>query len=77
MPGMKIIGITGTLGAAKGRAAMSDAMDANWREVYELADLVAERHVRDGAAAAFVEGDAVERLSGAATDFDAAWKEKL
>jgi hypothetical protein len=33
--------------------------------------------VREGERGDFVEGDAVERLHGAATDFDAAWKEKL
>ena len=29
------------LSAAKGRAAMAAAMDTHWREIYEVADLIA------------------------------------
>ena len=68
-----------TLGAVPrgDRRALSDAMDANWREIYGLAELIAARHVREGERGVFVEGDVVERLQCAATDFDHAWKEKL
>ena len=32
----------------KGKQGMSDALDANWEEIYALADLVADRHERTG-----------------------------
>jgi len=66
-----------TLGAAKGKEALSEAMDLNWKEVYGLADAVAARHIRDGEKLSFVEGPVVERLVRGATEFDASWKEKL
>ena len=63
--------------AGRDVAKLGKAMDDNWRQVYEVADLVAARHVRTGARGAFIEGDTVERLLPAATHFDAAWKDKL
>jgi hypothetical protein len=56
---------------------LAAAMDASWRQVYELADLVAARRIRDGAPGTFVEGRFEERLRPASTDFDARWKERL
>jgi acyl-CoA oxidase len=60
---------------------MAAAMDANWREVYALADLVCARHVREGSGTGpgfeFPEGPPVEQLWPQATAFDEAWKEKL
>ena len=51
-------------------------MDESWREIYELADLVAERHLRDGPKSAFPE-PALERLLPAVTTFDGGWKERV
>ena len=56
---------------------LGKAMDDNWRQVYDIADMIAARHVRTGARGAFVEGATVERLLPAATHFDGEWKEKL
>jgi hypothetical protein len=52
-------------------------MEASWEAVYELADLVCARRIRDGALGTFVEGRFEERLSPASTEFDAHWKERL
>ena len=52
------------------------ALDANWRDVYGLADKVADRHMRTGKRASFME-PIVERLQPAATHFDADWKDKV
>jgi hypothetical protein len=48
-------------------------MDASWREIYHLADLIAERHLREGPKSAFPE-PAVDRLLPAVTTFDHEWK---
>lgn len=56
---------------------LAAVMDASWRQVYELADLVAARRIRDGAPGTFVEGRFEERLSPASMAFDAHWKERL
>jgi len=63
--------------AGRDAAKLAKAMDENWREIYALADLVAERHMRTGQRGAFLEGETVERMMPAATEFDAEWKEKL
>ena len=63
--------------AGRDAQKLGKAMDDNWRQVYDLADMIAARHVRTGARGAFVEGATVERLLPAATHFDGAWKEKL
>ena len=55
---------------------LAAAMDENWREVYELAELVAERHMRSGESGAFCE-PVTERLMPAATTFDHDWKAKV
>ena len=34
---------------------LAKAMDENWREIYALADVIAERHIRTGRCAAFRE----------------------
>jgi hypothetical protein len=56
---------------------LAAAMDENWREIYDLADQIAERHLRTGPRSSFLEGAPVERLLPAATYFDADWKGKL
>ena len=63
--------------AGRDAEKLGQAMDENWREIYALADMIAERHVRTGSRASFLEGDTVERLLPAATHFDADWKRKL
>ena len=69
--------------AAAGRddpAALSAAWDGAWREVYALADLVADRYEREAAAAPGAGGFAepiIERLQRFDTGFDADWKDKL
>lgn len=57
---------------------MQAVMDANWRDVYALADMVAERHVASSRGLErFVEGQVVNRLKGTATAFDHDWKAKV
>mmetsp|Transcript_13721 Transcript_13721/g.39397 ORF Transcript_13721/g.39397 Transcript_13721/m.39397 type:complete len:138 (-) Transcript_13721:219-632(-) len=63
--------------AGRDVAKLAAAMDEHWREIYDLAEMIAERHIRTGPRAAFVEGPSVERLTPAATGFDADWKGKL
>jgi hypothetical protein len=55
---------------------LAAAMDANWREIYGLAELIADRHVRDGECASFLE-PVVDRFRPAVTTYDHDWKEKL
>jgi len=52
-------------------------MEENWREMYDLADMIAERHIRTGERGTFLEGTPVERHMPAATHFDTEWKAKL
>ena len=63
--------------ASRDLAKLAAAMDANWREIYNLADQIADRHLRTGLRSRFLEGTPVERLLPAATGFDADWKRKL
>ena len=56
---------------------LAKAMDDNWKDIYALADKVADRHVRKGKRSAFIEGLPAERLVPAVTDFDEDWKGKL
>jgi len=57
---------------------MQAVMDANWRDVYALADMVAERHVASSSGLErFVEGQVVNRLKGTTTAFDHDWKAKV
>ena len=50
-------------------------MEENWKEIYELADTVADRHIRDGAKGQFCE-PVVQRLRRSATTFDEGWQAK-
>lgn len=59
--------------AGRDLAKLEAAMDASWREIYHLADLIAERHLREGPKSAFPE-PAVDRLLPAVTTFDHEWK---
>jgi|Transcript_3302 hypothetical protein len=51
-------------------------MDEHWREIYNLADLIADRHLRTGKKSTFLEPP-VERLRPASPLFDVHWKEKV
>ena len=62
--------------AARDPAKLEAAMDASWREIYDLADLVAARHVRTGPRSVFPEPK-VERLLPATATFDHEWKSAL
>jgi len=55
---------------------MSQAMDTNWRAIYALADLIADRHIRKSPKSEFFE-PCENRIQGAATTFDADWKDKI
>ena len=59
--------------AGRDLAKLEAAMDASWREIYHLADLIAERHLREGPKSAFPE-PAVDRLLPSVTTFDHDWK---
>jgi len=51
-------------------------MDSNWRAIYALADLIADRHIKYGVKRQFFE-PCENRIQGAATTFDAAWRDKV
>lgn len=56
---------------------MANAMDANWRDIYGLADLVCARHISQSPKdQTFVE-PIVQRLTGASVEFDHDWKAKI
>ena len=75
---MSAIGLARKLApAGRDLGKLAAAMDENWRDVYELAELVAERHMRSSEGGrAFCE-PAVERLIPAARTFDHDWKSKV
>ena len=62
--------------AGRDLTKLSVAMDENWRAIYGLANLIEERHIRDGVKSAFLE-PVVERLAPASVEFDGEWKEKI
>jgi len=55
---------------------LAAAMNEHWRDVYELADLIAFRHMNTGASGAFCE-PVIDRLIPAVTTFDHDWKAKV
>ena len=55
---------------------IAKALDDNWKEVYDLADRVCERHIQNTPGSAFLE-PCVNRLKGADFDFDKEWKDKI
>ena len=55
---------------------IAKALDDNWKEVYDLADQVCERHIQNTPGSAFLE-PCVNRLKGADFDFDKEWKDKI
>lgn len=56
---------------------MAKALDDNWKSVYALADMIADRHIaKSPPGKCFIE-PCVERLQGAQTTFDEDWKNKL
>jgi len=62
-------------GAGKDREKQQAAMEANWKDIYQLADTVAERHIREGAKGVFCE-PIVERLRPSSKAFDENWQAK-
>lgn len=62
-------------GAGRDRGKQQAAMEANWQDIYELADTVADRHIRNGEKGQFCE-PIVERLRRSATTFDEDWQAK-
>ena len=62
--------------AGRDLAKLEEAMDASWREIYDLAELVAERHLKTGPRSAFPE-PATERLLPAGIVFDHDWKRSI
>ena len=62
--------------AGRDPARLQALMDANWREVYALADLVAARHIEGQRGSAFLE-PVVERLWRSDPAMDWGWKTKL
>jgi len=62
--------------AGRDLAKLESAMDGAWREIYDLADHVADRHLRTGSRSRFPE-PAAERLLPADTAFDRDWKAKI
>ena len=62
--------------AGRDREKMAELMDTHWEDIYQLADLVSDRHVRTGGRAKFPE-PIVERLERASTEFDTEWKDKI
>mmetsp|Transcript_84433 Transcript_84433/g.240004 ORF Transcript_84433/g.240004 Transcript_84433/m.240004 type:complete len:344 (-) Transcript_84433:846-1877(-) len=55
---------------------MAALMDEHWREIYDLADMVSDRHQRDGKRSSFVE-PIVNRFWPSSSSYDEDWKEKL
>jgi len=55
---------------------MQALMDEHWREIYELADMVADRHQRDGKKSEFCE-PIVNRFWPSSSSYDDDWKSKL
>ena len=55
---------------------ISRTLDENWEDVYDLANQICERHIKNTPGRAFVE-PCVNRLQGADFDFDSDWKTKV
>ena len=62
--------------AGRDLAKMEKAFNDNWEDIYSLAEMVADRHVRDQAPLPFSE-DIVERLMPADVEYDHSWKSKV
>ena len=62
---------------SRDRQQQQKAMDDNWESIYELADLVCDRHMSTGKRATFVEGEVVDRVVPASIGFDINWKSKI
>jgi hypothetical protein len=56
---------------------LNKLMTQHWQDIYKLAELVEDRIIRNTKPASFVEGEIVDRLAGADSDFDTAWKSSL
>ena len=56
---------------------MQDAMVENWAEIYELAELIEERIMRDTPPAVHIEGESVQRLEAADVEYDTRWLDKI
>ena len=55
---------------------MEKAFTDNWEDIYSLAELVQDRHMRDNPGVPFAE-DIVERLMPADVEYDHSWKSKV
>jgi acyl-CoA oxidase len=62
--------------AGRNPKKMAEAIDANWRAFYSLADQVADRHIANAPKGRFFE-PCENRIKGSSTNFDAGWKDKL
>mmetsp|Transcript_3275 Transcript_3275/g.6213 ORF Transcript_3275/g.6213 Transcript_3275/m.6213 type:complete len:563 (+) Transcript_3275:49-1737(+) len=62
--------------AGRDLAKMEKAFNDNWEDIYALADMVADRHMRDQPPLPFSE-DIVERLMPADVEYDHSWKSKV
>ena len=63
--------------AGRDLAKMDKVMTENWQDIYELAELVEERIMRDYARRPLIEGKVVERIWATDTSFDKEWIKKL
>ena len=59
--------------AGRDPAKLGAAMDAHWRQIYDLAEAIAARHMRTGERGAFLE-PAVDRIQPSSPRFDHDWK---
>jgi len=56
---------------------LAAAMNTYWRDVYALADIIADRFEETCTPSAFIEGTPVERIKPAEKTWDDQWKEKV
>jgi hypothetical protein len=60
--------------AGRDRTKMAAKMDKHWRDIYALADMIADRHVREQKGIDFPE-PIVERIKAFSPKFDFNWKD--
>ncbi|GMH82626.1 hypothetical protein TrVE_jg5097 [Triparma verrucosa] len=62
--------------AGRDLAKMELAFNDNWKDIYSLAEMVQDRHMKDQKGIPFAE-DIVQRLMPAAVEYDLDWKDKV
>ncbi|GMH86158.1 hypothetical protein TrST_g2029 [Triparma strigata] len=62
--------------AGRDLAKMESAFNDNWKDIYSLAEMVQDRHMKDQKGIPFAE-DIVQRLMPAAVEYDLDWKDKV